>query len=245
MKMNKFLIILAYYERPKIVLNALNSINELNYENFEVRFIDDGSINRGEEVVKEICSSIIDKFTFYYINNTVNDKIMQGGSIHGSYMNLAIKESDADCVIVMCDDDALFPDYLTNLNKFYNDNPDKSWCYSHVKFFNPEIETYRESVEEPLDKRFRAASLNHHREPIVPSCTVDGSQVSFRRSAFVDNNIWYPFPQTKDCDRYIFERMIVPLGLCHFSGFYGQYKGWFENQLGAKVHFFGKNDYTI
>ena len=67
MKTNKFLIVLAYYERPKIVLNALNSIMELNYENFEVRFIDDGSINKGEEVVREVCSSIIDKFTFYYI----------------------------------------------------------------------------------------------------------------------------------------------------------------------------------
>ena len=67
MKMNKFLIILAYYERPKIVLNALNSILNSSYENFEVAFIDDGSNLRGEDVVRTQCSSIINKFKFYYI----------------------------------------------------------------------------------------------------------------------------------------------------------------------------------
>ena len=62
--MNKFLIILAYYERPKIVLNSLNSILDITYPEFEVHFIDDGSVNRGEPIVREVCSSIIDKFKF-------------------------------------------------------------------------------------------------------------------------------------------------------------------------------------
>jgi len=31
MKMNKFLIILAYYERPKIVLNSLKSLLDISY----------------------------------------------------------------------------------------------------------------------------------------------------------------------------------------------------------------------
>ena len=49
----KFLILLFYYNRPKMVLNALNSINKLSYKNFEIAFIDDGSDNPGEPVVKE------------------------------------------------------------------------------------------------------------------------------------------------------------------------------------------------
>jgi len=244
MKKNKFLILLAYYDRPKIVLNALHSLNELDYENFEVAFIDDGSINKGKDIAVRECPSIIDKFKFIYIDNSIDEKKSQGGSVFGMYMNNAIKESDADYVIVLCDDDALFSDYLTNLNKFYNDNPDKSWCYSHVKFYDPEIETYCEAVDEPLDKTFNVASLNHHTGPIVPSCRVDSSQVSFRRKSFIDNQVWFPFPQTKDLDRSVFEKMIHHLGLCHFSGFYGQYKGWFINQLGVK-HRLGKDDFTI
>jgi hypothetical protein len=47
--------------------------------------------------------------------------------------------------------------------------------------------------------------------------------------------VWFPYPQTHDCDRYVFERMSNHWGLCNFLGDYGQYKGWFANQLGVKV----------
>ena len=40
---NKFLILLFYYDRPKMVRNALQSVKELNYKNWELAFIDDGS----------------------------------------------------------------------------------------------------------------------------------------------------------------------------------------------------------
>ena len=67
MKMNKFLIAIVYYERPKVLLNALNSILDISYPEFEVHLIDDGSVNRAEPIVREVCSSIIDKFKFDYI----------------------------------------------------------------------------------------------------------------------------------------------------------------------------------
>jgi glycosyltransferase involved in cell wall biosynthesis len=243
MKTNKFLIILAYYERPTMVLNALQSIKELEYDNFEVAFIDDGSKAKGELVVREHCADIIDKFKFHYIDNTPEDKMKNGGSIHGKYMNEAIQNSDADIVIVLCDDDALVPTYLTKLNKFFNSSNAK-WCYSHVRFFNPETESYKDSKSYTTETSFNTANLNAYTNPIPPSCHVDGSQVAIRREAFEKYNIWYPFPQTKDCDRHIFEGFIKHLGLCPFSGCVGQYKGWFINQLGAK-HLIGKSDFVI
>jgi glycosyltransferase involved in cell wall biosynthesis len=235
MKMNKILIVLAYYNRPKIVLNALESIKNLNYNNFEVCFIDDGSEFKGEPIVREVCSNIIDKFKFKYIDNTIEQKKLQGGSIHGKYMNDAILESDSDIVIILCDDDALFPNYLNDLNNFFNYNPNDVWCYSHVKFFNPENTHYSDASDIPSDPTLNTSSLNRYRDPISPSCRVDGSQVAFKRNTFVDGNVWYPYPQTQDCDRYIFESMVKKWGLCPFLGGYGQYKGWFENQLGVKI----------
>ncbi len=241
--MNKFLIILAYYERPEMVTNALKSINELDYHNFEVAFIDDGSVRKGEGVVREVCPSIINKFKFTYINNSVEDKHRMGGSIHGKYMNKAILNSDADVVIILCDDDALVFDYLTNLNIFFNNN-NNLWCYSHVNFYNPEIESYKESRSTPHDINLNTHTLNNYIEPIIPSCKIDGSQVAIKREAFVKYDIRYPYPQTKDCDRYIFERFINYLGLCPFSGCVGQHKGWFLNQLGTKYKI-GKSDFII
>jgi glycosyltransferase involved in cell wall biosynthesis len=236
MKMNKFLIILPYYDRPKIVLNALESIMKLDYDNFEVSFIDDGSSNLGEPIVREFCNPIIDKFKFKYINNTIEEKKQQGGSIHGKYMNESIIESDADAVIILCDDDALFSNYLTNLNDYFNSNPNSYWCYSHVKFYDPETQHYSQATEVINNNpSFNTSNLNHYTTPISPSCKVDASQVVFRREAFVKSNIWFPYPQTQDCDRFIFEKMINHWGLCNFLGEYGQYKGWFENQLGVKI----------
>ena len=74
MKINKFLIAIVYYERPKVILNALKSILDIAYPEFEVHLIDDGSKNKAEPIVRDVCSSIIDKFKFDYIDNTVEQK---------------------------------------------------------------------------------------------------------------------------------------------------------------------------
>jgi hypothetical protein len=171
-----------------------------------------------------------------------DEKIKIGGSIFGKYVNDAIQTTDADIIILICDDDALFPDCMENLNKFYTENPDKMWGYSHVKFFNPEKQHYSESTDVPSDRTFNTSNLNDYTSPIQPSCKVDSSQVSFRKNAFTQTNLWYPYPHTKDLDRNVFEKLYEKIGLCHFTNCYGQYKGWFANQLGVRART-GKGDF--
>ena len=116
----KFLILLFYYNRPKMVLNALTSINKLSYKNIEIAFIDDGSDHPGEPVAREhLKPSILKKVKFYNTNDTIKQKIDRGGSEFGKLANEAVKNSDADIVLMLCDDDALFSDYLDYLNRFY------------------------------------------------------------------------------------------------------------------------------
>jgi len=50
----KIVILLLYYDRPKMVRNALKSIKDLNYKNWELVFIDDGSKEPGRPIVEEI-----------------------------------------------------------------------------------------------------------------------------------------------------------------------------------------------
>ena len=54
MEQLKFLILLFYYNRPEMVKNALQSINESTYTNFTIAFIDDGSEHEGKPIVHEI-----------------------------------------------------------------------------------------------------------------------------------------------------------------------------------------------
>lgn len=223
----KFLIILAYYNRPKIVLNAIKSICDLEYNNFDVVIIDDGSDH--DKMFKHfmfesgLFGGVYGFCRYRYIPDTPYQKLAQGGSRHGEYINKAILESDADAVVILCDDDALLPDYLTNLNKWFNDNPDKKYCYSHVRTYNP-------LTESPFGIEKREWWTNHN-EPLNPWHRVDSSQVVFRTSCFKEDGLRYPSPQTENLDAAIFSQAYAKYGLCHYTGFDGQYKGVFEGQM--------------
>jgi glycosyltransferase involved in cell wall biosynthesis len=232
MKMNKFLIILAYYDRPVIVQNALKSILDITYPEFEVHFIDDGSTNRGEPVVREMCSSIIDKFTFHYIDNTIEQKKAQGGSIHGKYLNLAIEQSDADHVIILCDDDAIFPHFLTKLNVFLNkeENLDKKYFYHNIVLYDSIREPYTVGVER-MDLSY---FTNAHTQPIHCTCRVDSTQVTYSRKFFVENGLSYPAPQTSGLDASIYEQMFNAWGPAYYSGLISQVKSNNEDNLIVK-----------
>jgi len=222
MKMNKFLIILAYYERPKIVLNSLKSLLDISYPEFEVHFIDDGSVNRGEPIVREVCSSIIDKFKFDYIDNTIEQKKLQGGSIHGQYLNKAIQESDADHVIILCDDDAIFPHFLTKLNVLLNkeENLNKNYFYHNMVLYDSLKEDYISGVNRMDFSYF----TNVHKTPINCAGRVDSSQVTYSRKGFIDAGLSYPAPQTSGLDMAIYNKMFSVWGACEYSGLVSQVK---------------------
>lgn len=226
----KILILVFYYNRPFLVKNSLKSIIAQNYKNWEVAFVDDGSDVPGEGIVKEMFPNT-DQFTFYRINDTVEDKLKRNGSngsLMGEYANKAIYNSNADYVIMLCDDDALYVDYLKNLNQFYHDNPDKNYAFSHIKPYDPAVEL----PEEPMPMR------EHHinqTEPECPYYRFDMSQVSFRRQPFVDCNILFPFPYTVNIDAEVFLKMYSVWGNVHFTGFISQYKAFHVDNLSHRI----------
>jgi glycosyltransferase involved in cell wall biosynthesis len=228
----KFIIILAYYNRPKIVRHALRSISNQIYRNFDVVMIDDGSSEESRADNMELISILQAQLLkddislkVQYINDTPYQKLAQGGSRHGEYMNKAILESSADIYVCLCDDDALLDDYLYNLNTWFNENLDKKYCYSHVRPFNP-------ITEDPfIQKVEKCEWWTNHNEPLNPWHRVDSSQVVFRTSCFKEDGLRYPSPQTENLDAAIFSQAYAKYGLCHYTGFDGQYKGVFEGQM--------------
>lgn len=239
MKQNKFLILLFYYNRPKIFLNALNSILDIKYDNFEVHVIDDGSEIRAEPIVKKICEPIINKFRFTYIDDTVEVKKNRGGSNFGKFANESILDSDADHIIPLCDDDAIYPDFLDNLNVLLNEkkNYDKNYFYHHVIIYDSLVETYKEGLE----KHNKSYFTNGTTYPINCCRNVDSSQVTFSNNAFKQfENVRYPFPKTANLDADIFQAMYENWGLAHFSGLISQIKSvnkdnlaerWYEGKM--------------
>jgi len=241
MKDLKFEILLFYYKRPEIVKNALESIRKVSemYDNWHLSFIDDSG---DEEFRNSLESFELDqsKVSYIPINMSDDEKNRLGGSMMGAFANEIIERTDADVIIPLCDDDALMADYLNNLNTFYLNNPQEVWSYCHVIFYDPNSEHYLEATFDPKYKRSTEPNLNAHTEPIHPSCKVDSSQVTFRKTPATSQSIRYPSPQTIDLDRSLFESFVVRHGLCPFNSALGQYKGWFPDQLGARVRSTGK-----
>jgi len=235
----KILILLLYYNRPKMVRNTLESIKNINYDNWELVFIDDGSEEPGRPIVEEILADELQKISFI-TGDPVEKKIAQGGSRIGEFMNTAIKNSEAELAIILCDDDALLPDYLTELNRWFIGNPHKMYCYSHIILFDPFKEKPDKKFFEKDEILWQGCIQNRYRNrynktrPVNPSGSLDSSQVAWRLSCNKKDGIWFHSPQTCSIDAKFYEGLKRHYGQAMFSGFIGQYKGHHIDNLSTR-----------
>ncbi len=221
------LIVLVYFDRPKIVRNALNSLKTLEYDNWELAFIDDGSVMVGKPIVLDVLENYCNRISFYNTHDTVAEKILQHGSRHGEFMNLAIRNSESDFVIILCDDDALTSWSLFALSSFFNEHPTAMYCYSHIIPFDPFIQQPGSNLPRPNHW------LNRHSSPIIPSCQIDSSQVAFRTECF-RQGIAFKSPMTGALDADLLSQLYESYGLCPFTGFVTQYKADFSDQMSKR-----------
>ncbi len=232
----KFLILLPYYNRPNIVKKTILSIKNSKYNNWEWSFIDDNSEINGENIVRNIFDNDeIKKVKFYNTNDTLDNKILRG-SVFGKFMNDAIYESDADIGIFLCDDDLLHPEYLNNLKNFYINNTNIQYAYSYLDFYSP-IDN-----DPDFDNYYNQRNfLNNISGPINPCRNIDASQITWRLSCNKEDNIWFPYPQTRDLDLSLLEQLYTKYGNCYPTNFIGQIKGVYYDQLCNRPYDF----YTI
>lgn len=227
----KFLILLFYHERPEMLERALMSVKNSTYENWDLAVIDDGTDLPGIEVIEK-CFTKQDRIThrvsYVQTFDSKERKLQRGGSQFGEYANSAIRTSDADIVLMLCDDDLLIADYLEGLNDFYTQNPLEKYSYSHLRFYDPSLGSPEIGNEPDTDY---TRYLNSTIEPINPARRVDSSQVSWRISEWLKDGMKFPSPKTSNLDEAIFEHMYVAWGGCPFNGLTGQWKGIHKGQL--------------
>jgi hypothetical protein len=146
-------------------------------------------------------------------------------------------ENDSDISLILCDDDALAPDSLKNLNSYYQENPDVMYSYGHVSVYNPEEVKDYASLHIDTDHW-----LNRHYYPINPYCQVDASQVSWRSKPALARGLWFPSPQTSALDAEWYKKLFDEFGACQYNGVITQYKGIFPDQMGSRTDMFTPRD---
>ena len=228
----KILLLCSYYNRPLLVRNALNSILKSNehHADWELAFGDDGSKIPGQPIVEEVLKDHLGKVKFYESGLKFEDKISQG-LILGKMANQAMKESEADIALILCDDDELVPTYLKGLSDYYSSN-EVPYGYCKLHLYNPLFQKSK-NVNNVSGK------FNRWNEPVDPVGKLDASQVSWRLSCCKEQGAWFADstkfvkgkPWTRDTDRAFFENLSGKCGLCHPTGLIGQFKGIHDYQL--------------
>ena len=221
---------MAYYNRPEMVRLALQSIASQSHTDWELAFVDDGSDIAGAPIVTEILSSHLDKVKFYSTGHSAEQKNIQGGSIFGNLWNVAMYHTEAEIGIMLCDDDALYPDYLKNLSEYYSLYPEVIYSYGHISIFDPKH--FKDIANVPTNMQ---ANTNHV-GTINPYCNVDASQVSWRIKPVTEAMIKFLSPKTTDLDAGFYNLLYNSYQGCVFNGIIAQYKGWHDDQMGWRTH---------
>lgn len=232
---HSILILLFYYNRPNMVKNALRSIKLVNnyYKNWILAFHDDCSDVPGEPIVREILADELDKIKFYKSEMSRRDKIKLGSPL-GKKANEILKEVKTDIAIMLCDDDAIHPDYFVNLNNYFSANMDIKSCYSNVIAYNPMEEPFENALNRDIDLK---SPLNRFNHPLQGSNLIDASQVAWRTICNIEYDVWFPEYCEKNHDAAFYKELNEKCGDTHYTGFISQFKGHHRNQLGRLLSF--------
>ena len=217
---------------------ALPSVFGSTYENWELTIIDDSCAQDAEQVVDEFTEKYKhdkSKIKILPTKDSMQEKEKRGGSTFGAFANEALETlSKADICLMLCDDDAIHEKYLQHLNEYYCKNPEVIYSYCKVSIYDPLChKDFFEIQKIPSLKEPSQHPLNHSGVLKTVSCQVDASQVSWRRSKFLEDEVRFASPLTLNVDAALYGQMADKWGGCEGNEILGQYKAVFSYQLGA------------
>jgi len=226
---------------------ALKTMLESDYDNWELSFVDDSSDQHSDEILEIFFEENPqykdkkDRVKIFKTNDSIEEKKERGEAIFGLVANDSMRESDAEITLMLCDDDGVIHDYLSKLNSYYLNNPERIHSYSKVIPYNPlkgrKTEAKKgEWVEGNSGLEYKEFSfmpenyLNCRGDSPHAENSLDSSQVSWRRSKAIEDEVLFPYPKTSNLDAVIYNKMDKKWGECHFNGIIGQYKAFWEGQ---------------
>lgn len=228
----KILYTVITYKRPKMLRNAIRSVyNEglllfgwlhRTGHQIEIVIIDDCEA----EAIKELGarrSGEYDGMRIIQPGDTLTQKKGHTASRVGWALNQAVQESDADLVMMLCDDDLVYPGAVKKIITFFEEHPDEDWGWGSACSYDanscdfPFIHT-TEGVQLIDGEVVNAEGINvppGRRDVPCMARTVaanrlDISQVVWRRQSQIKHNIRWTdksHPKNEPIDHMVFHQM--------------------------------------
>ncbi|OCL25568.1 hypothetical protein U472_14650 [Orenia metallireducens] len=183
-------VIIPTYRRPDKLDDAINSVMQQTYNNWELLIIDDN--NEGSEYRQET-----EKFMKSYTNNKkinyIKHKENQGGS---AARNTGIKNSRGEYIAFLDDDDKWdFTKLEKMVNKIKDISEDYGVCFSSY-YIITEKGTFKESQPKAQGNIYKKQLLKDH---VGPTSTVLVKSTCFKKVGGFDESL----PARQDYDMWI------------------------------------------
>lgn len=253
----KLLYTVITYKRPQMLRNAIRSIynegllwssrDHTTKHQIEIVIVDDCEAEAIEEFGAQK-SGEYDGMRIIQPRDTLMQKHGHTASRVGWALNKAVMESDADIVMMLCDDDLVYPWAAEKIIKFFEEHPEEDWGWGSACTYNavtcnfPTIETNdgmqlihgqivtAEGENSPPGKRDVPFM-----ERTVAANILDISQVAWRRESQIAHNIrWIDksHPNRNPIDHMVFHQMDSRFSEgCPNMDILVQYKGSHDTQL--------------
>lgn len=176
----KFSVIIPAYNCVDTIKNAVDSVLNQSYDNFELIIVNDGSTDSTADILKEICISDCRVKTF-----------CQENSGPAEARNFGVKNSSGDYVLFLDSDDKFTAGAFEKINGYLNDNETQMLIFGFSQIFTDsgKRKDYRFDsmyVEKLSDIGGRFGAL--YRSDVL-------NQVwnkAFSRKMLIENNIVFP-----------------------------------------------------
>lgn len=184
--MPKVSVIIPTCNRARYLVDAIDSVLNQTYQDFDLIIVDDGSTDDTREAVKKYAGL---KVRYFYKEN----------SGISSTRNFGIKKAESEFIAFLDSDDMWYPDKLFLQVEYLNKNSHIYLCNTDVEFINGEKQTLGYSnrrQKHPVDGMIFKYVFKHH--GVVMSSIVIRRKV-FEKIGMFDENL----PIGEDTDLFL------------------------------------------
>ncbi len=188
-------IVTATYNRAYILPEAINSVRNQSFENWEHIIVDDGSADDTADVVAEYMKTD-PRIKYIKLKRNVGQ---------GEAMNKGVESANAPLIAFIDSDDELHPEYLKNQISFFKSNPKTGLCYVGADYYtnNKHTHTVHPQVSGNLEN-FLYTNL----KGLGSSSSITVQKFVFEKAGYFDTEM----PSQKDLDFLVRAARHFPIG---------------------------------
>lgn len=173
-------IIVRTKDRPKLLTEALKSIEEQHYKNLEVILVNDG----GQEI-----RNLIEPFRRTLTIKAVDHYRSKGRSVSA---NTGLRMATGSYIGFLDDDDLLYPDHVESLVRFIHSNEKADFVYSDCILCRYNLNPQNSQLTKLEERAFKGIDYNQDRlyqMNFIPIMTALFSKELLQKSGLMDESL--------------------------------------------------------